>query len=108
MEPIDPLAGIHAAVTRRRADGRPGPQGWYSEQRLSVEEAVHGYTMGAAWASGEEGDKGSLTAGKWADLVVLEEDIFCLPSMEIVDVGVAATMVDGQFAFAASGFDPGQ
>ncbi|NKB69714.1 MAG: amidohydrolase family protein [Candidatus Latescibacteria bacterium] len=108
VEPISPLIGIHAAVTRRRADGRPGPDGWYPDQRLSVEDAMRGYTAGAAWASGEEGDKGSLTAGKWADLVVLEEDIFCVSPMDIAAVAVAATMVDGRFVFAASGFDTGQ
>ncbi len=51
VETFDPLVGIHAAVTRRRADGSPGPDGWYPDQRLTVQQAVYGFTMGAAFAA---------------------------------------------------------
>ena len=54
----------------------PSPDGWYPEQRLTVDEAVHGFTLGAAYASYEETRKGSLTPGKLADLIVLDRDIF--------------------------------
>ena len=70
-----PLKGVHAAVTRQNAAGWP-PGGWHPEQRIGVEEAMWGYTMGAALASGEADRKGSITAGKAADMVVLSEDIF--------------------------------
>ena len=74
VEPNNPLAGIHAAVTRRRADGSPGPDGWRPGQRLSVEQAVWGYTRGAANAAGWEDESGSVEAGKRADLTVLDAD----------------------------------
>ena len=99
VEVMDPLAGIHAAITRRRADGYPGPDGWRSEECLTVEEAVRGFTIGAAYASGEENLKGSLTPGKLADLVVLSRDIFAVPPMEIVETRVEATIFDGQVVY---------
>jgi predicted amidohydrolase YtcJ len=99
VENVSPLAGIHAAVTRRRADGYPGPEGWYPEQALTVEQAVRAYTMGAAYASGEEQLKGSLRPGKLADLVVLDRDIFQIEPMEILHTKVLATMVGGQFVY---------
>jgi predicted amidohydrolase YtcJ len=99
VEDISPLLGIHAAVTRRRADGFPQAEGWYPEQRLTVSEAAHAYTMGAAYASGEEAIKGSLTAGKLADLVVLDQDIFQIDPMDIPCTQVLATMVGGKFVY---------
>jgi predicted amidohydrolase YtcJ len=101
VENISPLVGIHAAVTRRRADGHPGPQGWYPAQALTVEQAVRAYTLGAAYASGEEQLKGSLRPGKLADLVVLDRDIFQIDPMEILDVQVVATMVGGRLVYGS-------
>jgi len=83
VEVIDPLPGIHAAVTRRRADGSPGPEGWYPEQRLTVEQAVRGFTWGAAYATGMENKLGSLEVGKLADVTILDQDIFTIDPMEI-------------------------
>jgi hypothetical protein len=100
VETLDPLMGIHAAVTRRRADGRPGPQGWIPDQRLTVHEAVRAYTQGAAYASGEGGIKGSLAPGKLADLVILSDDIFCMEPMEIQNASVDLTVFDGQIVHA--------
>ena len=97
MENFNPFWGIHAAVTRRRADGAPQPTGWYPEQRLSVYEALYGFTLGAAYASYDEQRKGSLTPGKLADLVVLDQDLFTIAPMDILNVKVEATMIDGQF-----------
>lgn len=107
VETIAPLVGIHAAVTRRRADGSPGEEGWYPGQRLTVEEAVRGYTAGAAFAAGEEALKGDLSPGKLADLVVLDRDIFRVPPMEILETGVLGTMVGGEWGFVGEGFDAG-
>ncbi len=104
VETIAPLAGIHAAVTRRRADGTPGESGWCPDQRLTVAEAVRAYTLGAAYAAGEEQDKGSLRVGKVADLVVLDRDIFGIPAMEILQARVLGTMVDGVWQHRAGGF----
>jgi predicted amidohydrolase YtcJ len=97
VESLSPLLGIHAAVTRRRRDGFPGPYGWLPEQRLTVSEAVHAYTMGSAYASGEEEIKGSITAGKLADLVVLDRDIFAIDPMDIPQAEVLATIIGGRF-----------
>ncbi len=99
IESIEPLTGIHAAVTRRRIDGVPGPEGWYPEQRLTVEEAVSGYTMGPAIASGRADYMGSISPGKLADLTILEGDIYGLPSQEIPGIVIAGTMVDGKFMY---------
>jgi predicted amidohydrolase YtcJ len=103
VEDLAPLLGIHAAVTRRRPDGTPGPDGWYPEQRITVAEAVHAYTMGAAYASGEERIKGSLTPGKLADLVILDQDIFKIDPMAILNTQVLGTMVDGKFVYRSDG-----
>ncbi len=100
IETLDPLAGIHAAVTRRRADGSPGREGWIPDQRLTVAEAVHAYTLGAARASGEAGVKGSITAGKLADLVILSHDIFQIEAMEILDARVDGTIFDGKVVYS--------
>ena len=97
VETLSVMAGIHAAATRRRPDGAPGPAGWYGEQRLSVEEAVYAYTVGAAFASGEEALKGSLAPGKVADLAVLSQDIFSIDPMAILETEVVGTMVGGEW-----------
>lgn len=99
VEDLSVIKGIHAAVTRRRADGSPGPNGWYPEQRLTVAEAVYAYTAGAAYASGEEAIKGTLSPGKLADLVVLSQDIFTVDPMAILEMEVVATMFDGEFVY---------
>jgi predicted amidohydrolase YtcJ len=99
VEPMSPLLGIHAAVTRRRADGTPGPEGWYPEQRLTVRQAVHAYTLGAAYASGEEALKGALSPDKLADLIVLDRDIFKIDPAGIHQTEVIATMIGGVFVY---------
>jgi predicted amidohydrolase YtcJ len=99
VEDLNVMKGIHAAVTRRRADGSPGPDGWYPEQRLTVDETVYAFTAGAAYASGEEAIKGTLSPGKLADLVVLSQDIFAIDPMVILDTKVMATMFDGRLVY---------
>jgi predicted amidohydrolase YtcJ len=96
VEDPNPLVGIHAAVTRRCADGSPGPLGWRPSERITVAEAVRAYTLGAAYASGEERLKGTVTPGKLADLVVLSQDIFTLDPMGILQTEVVATILDGR------------
>jgi predicted amidohydrolase YtcJ len=97
VEPIAPLPGIHAAVTRRRADGKPGPDGWRAEQKLTMPETIHAFTQAAAITSGQESRQGSLAPGKLADLTVFERDIFTIPADELLDVRIAGTVVDGVF-----------
>jgi len=99
VESPNPFLGLHAAVTRRRADGTPGPEGWYPEQRLTVEEALRGFTLGAAYAGYMEDRLGSLTPGKLADLIVIDRDIFTCDPMAIKDTQVLGTMVGGEWRF---------
>jgi predicted amidohydrolase YtcJ len=100
VSPLSVIAGIHAAVTRRRADGTPGPNGWYPEQCLTVEEAVYAYMVGAAYAAAEEGDKGSLSPGKLADLVVLSQDIFSINPAGLLETEVELTIIDGEVVYS--------
>ena len=97
VEPIEPLRGIHAAVTRGRPDGTPGPEGWHPEQKLSLHETIHAFTMGAATTSGQEAQQGSITPGKLADLTIFDRDIFAIPPHDLLDVGIDGTVVNGRF-----------
>ena len=74
VAPLDPLPAIDAAVTRRTLDGKD-PNGWFPEQRITAEEAVRAFTAGSAFAAHQDGERGTLAAGKLADLVVLDRDI---------------------------------
>ncbi len=105
VESINPLKGIHAAVTRRRADGTPGPDGWFPQQRLSVGEAVRAYTLGSAYAAHMEEDIGTLRPGKMADLIVLDRDIFRCDPMDILATCVVGTMVGGEWKHRSTELD---
>jgi predicted amidohydrolase YtcJ len=101
VAPLEPLMGIYAAVTRRTLDGK-NPNGWIPEQKISVERAVHAYTVGSAYAQFDEGSKGSLEPGKLADLVVLSRDIFHIDPVQIQNTHVDITIFDGQVIYDAS------
>ena len=96
VETFDPLVGIHAAVTRQRRDGTPA-SGWYPAQCLTIEEAIHGYTLGAAYAGYMERDCGSLEAGKLADLTVLSHDLTAIAPEDILNVKVERVMLGGEW-----------
>jgi len=102
VAPLDPLLGVYAAVTRRTLDGK-NPGGWVPEQKITVEEAVRAYTVGSAFAEFAEARKGTLTAGRLADLVVLSGDIFQIDPVEIEKVRVRLTLVDGRVVYEANG-----
>jgi hypothetical protein len=95
VAPLDPLQGIAAAVTRRTLDGKH-PAGWVPEQKITVEEAVRAYTLGAAYAEFQDQVKGSLTPGKLADLVILDRDIFTGDPAEIQKARVILTVLGGR------------
>ena len=101
VAPLNPLLGIYAAVTRATLDGK-NPAGWFPEQKLTVAEAVEAYTMGSAYAEFQEKEKGSITRGKLADMVLLSDDIFSIAPEEIRDVKVAETIVGGKVVWDAS------
>lgn len=98
VAPLNPLLGIYAAVTRRTLDGA-NPGGWFPEQRISVVEAIEAYTINNAYAAFEEREKGSITPGKLADLVVLSEDIVAIDPARIEKVQVDLTVVGGKVVF---------
>lgn len=100
VEDFNPMHGIHAAVLRQDLDGYP-PGGWHPEQKLTLEEAIHGYTMGPAYCTCEEGIKGSITPGKLADIAVLSENIFDIDPARLKDVTTVLTIVDGKIAHRA-------
>ena len=87
VAPLNPMLSVYAAVTRRTLDGKH-PGGWVPEQKISVEEAVRAYTLGSAFAEFQEKEKGSITPGKLADLVILTSDIFTIDPVEIEKVKV--------------------
>ncbi len=98
VAPLSPILGIYAAVTRRTLDGK-NPGGWVPEEKVSVEEAVRAYTMNGAYAEFSEATKGTIEAGKLADLVVLDRDIFSVPPEEIGGARVRMTVFDGRIVY---------
>ena len=98
VAPLDPILGIYAAVTRRTIDGA-NPDGWVPEQKISVEQALTAYTSVAAHACYLEDRLGTLEPGNYADLVVLSHDIFTIDPVEIEDVMVDLTMVEGEVVY---------
>ena len=95
VAPPTPLEGIYAAVTRRTLDDR-NPGGWVPEQKISVEEALRAYTAGGAYASYEEGRKGTLARGRLADFVLLDRNILEIPPEDIRKTRVLRTVVGGR------------
>ena len=95
VEDVDPIASFHASVTRRMTNGEV----FYEEQRMTREEALRSYTIDAAYAAFEEGAKGSLEVGKYADLTVLSRDIMTVPEEEIPGTRVVYTIVGGRLAY---------
>jgi hypothetical protein len=98
VAPMVPLAGIYAATTRRTLDGK-NPNGWVPDQKITVSEAVHAYTVGSAYAAKEERNVGSLEPGKLADLAVLSDDIFHVDPIAIEKAKVDLTIFDGKVVF---------
>jgi predicted amidohydrolase YtcJ len=99
VESPNPFWGIHAAVTRRRGDGSPGPGGWYPAQRLTVFEALRAYTHGAAYAAGVEDRLGRLAPHYLADLLVLDVNPFTCDPAQLRDIHPLATMVAGEWVW---------
>ncbi len=98
VAPIDPMAGIYAAVTRRPIDGSH-PEGWVPEQKISVKDSVEAYTLGSAYASFQDRIKGSIEPGKLADIAVLSSDIFAISPDEIKNTKVDMTISGGEIVY---------
>jgi len=99
VEAPNPFWGIHAAVTRQHADGKPGPDGWYPQQRLTVMEALLAYTTGAAYAAGMEDRQGMLKPGYLADLLILDSDPFACEPGQLKDIVPQGTMLGGDWVY---------
>jgi hypothetical protein len=95
VAPLNPLAGLQAAVTRQTLDGKH-PEGWHPEQKITLDEAVRAYTVGSAYAEFADKVKGTITAGKLADLVVLDRDIYQMNPGAIDQARVVLTVMDGR------------
>ena len=98
VAPLNPLAGIYAAVTRRTTDGK-NPDGWFPEQKLTVQEAIEAYTINTAYAAFEESEKGSISVGKLADVVVLSQNILTIEPTAIENVQVDMTVLGGTVVY---------
>jgi hypothetical protein len=98
VAPLDPIGGIYAAVTRQTLDGKH-PEGWFPEQKISLEEAIRGYTLNGAYAEFSENLKGSVEKGKLADLVVLSRNIFKIQPDEIQKTEVKMTIFNGKVIY---------
>jgi hypothetical protein len=97
VENVDPISNYYAAVTRRLEDGRT----FYPDQRMSRMEALRSYTILNAFAAFEEDVKGSLAAGKLADITVLSKDITSVPDEEIKSTRVTYTIIGGRIVYRA-------
>lgn len=98
VEHFDVMKNIYCAVTRKTLAGQP-PGGWNPEQCLTVEQAVKGFTLNGAYASCEENVKGSLSPGKYADFVLLDQDIFSVEAEAIKDTRVLMTVLGGEIVY---------
>lgn len=98
VAPLDPMLTLYAATTRATLDGK-NPHGWFPEQKLSIQEALEAYTVGSAYAEFQEGEKGSITTGKLADMVLLSDDILVIDPTRIRDVKVLKTWVGGRLVY---------
>ena len=99
VEEVNPFFGIYAAVTRQDQEGKP-PGGWYPTQRLTLAEAVRGFTIDAAYAAFEETSRGTIEVGKLADFTIVEGDFLATPATELYKAKVRATVVGGNVVYS--------
>ena len=98
VAPLDPLAGVYAAVTRRTLDDK-NPNGWVPEQKITVGEALRAYTAGNAFATFDETKRGALAPGYYADVVVVDRNLFALPAESLAAARVRVTIVGGKVVY---------
>ncbi|MGI9272716.1 MAG: amidohydrolase [Woeseiaceae bacterium] len=98
VELPNPFHGLYAAVTRQDRDGLPAG-GWYAGEALTRAEALHSFTLAAAYAAHQEDRFGSLEPGKWADFIIIDRDYFTIPNDQIDDIEVLETWVGGKLVY---------
>jgi predicted amidohydrolase YtcJ len=102
VEPLDPLEGLYASVTRKDRAGEPGP-GWFPDQKLTMEEAIKLYTLGSAHAEFMEGRKGMIKKGYLSDMVIYDKDLMKIRPEEIMKALVDYTIVGGKVVYKREG-----
>lgn len=101
VEPISPFRGLHACVTRERPDGGP-KNGWEPQEKISLEDCIRAYTSGSAYAQFEEGKKGELKPGEYADFIILSNDLTKIPPAQYTKTQVLRTVVGGRTVYQAN------
>jgi predicted amidohydrolase YtcJ len=99
VEDVNPFFGLLAAVTRQDQKGWPAG-GWMPSQKLTLAEAIRGFTSDAAFAAFEEGSRGTIEPGKLADLTIVEGDLFAAPSNDLYKTKVKMTVVGGEVVYS--------
>lgn len=99
VEPLDPMRGLYSAVTRQSIGTGEPEGGWFPDQRLSLAEAIRLYTLDAAYGEFKENEKGSITPGKLADMIILSDDLFSIPPEQILSTRVEVTVFDGRIVY---------
>lgn len=100
VEPISPFRGLYACVTRERPEGGP-KNGWEPQEKISLEDCIRAYTSGSAYAQFEEGKKGELKAGEYADFIILSNDLTKVPPSQLTKTSVLRTVVGGRIVYQA-------
>jgi predicted amidohydrolase YtcJ len=98
VEIINPMRGLHACVTRQLPNGTPAG-GWQPQEKISIDECIRAYTVGAAYAEFEEAKKGQLAPGQLSDVIVLSADVTKIPAGDILNVKVLNTIVGGRVVY---------
>jgi len=99
IELANAFHGIHAAVTRQDKNNQP-EAGWIPEEAMSLEDTMRSFSIDAAWAAHQEDSLGSLTPGKWADFILLDQDIYQIPARDIWKTQVLETWLAGELVYA--------
>lgn len=100
VEPLNPMEGLYAAVTRKDRYGEEG-DGWFPEQKLSMEEAIKYYTLGSSYAQFMEGRKGMIKTGYLADIVITDKDLLLIPENEIMKTKISYTITGGKVVYSS-------
>src|SRR6202022_625041 len=98
VEPVNPMRGLYACVTREAVEGGPAG-GWQPQEKISIDECIRAYTSGAAYAQFEDGKKGELKAGEYADFIILSNDLTKISPAEILKTQVLRTVVGGRVVY---------
>jgi hypothetical protein len=100
VEPLNPMEGLYASVTRKERLGENG-EGWYPEQKISMEDAIRYYTLGSAYAQFMENRKGMIKPGYLADIVITDKDLLTIPETEIMKTRIDYTITGGKVVYVS-------